>query len=330
MFQKLFTIIPTLLAVLVASSHARAAAASPLVIGAEADGSDYQDRRSLRAGDSGLLQFMDPKTLLHKLPPPSVASSDQCCVPCTTPVNACCLQCSAIASPREHDLLMASLEGLTTYIMDKHKGEHDFLVDRSWTGNGNVGNRPLQATFYYDWIRSLPEDGVRHVCEIGLNGGHSAVIFLAALSGRATDVVMTTFDLLAWKYSPTAVKYLDALYPGKMKVVKGKSNRTVNPSNLRNGEQCDVFSVDGGHRYFETSADIERAVEVTRKGGIILLDDMNPGSKTRAAFDNAVTKGLVEDPRCVEGVVQKVGYVDRVDETSARTMSLSWCMATVV
>ena len=61
-----------------------------------------------------------------------------------------------------------------------------------------------------------------------------------------------------------------------------------------------------------------------------MLDDMSPGSQTRKAFDEAVEEGLLANPHCVENVQQKVGYVNRVDETYARDTVLSWCFATVV
>jgi len=282
--------------------------------------------------------LIDPQSIVYK--PPSaltIATDDingngECCVPCTSPENTCCLYCNDVSSYREHDLLMASMEGLTTYIMDHYKDQkiagYNFLKNRAWEGNSHIGNRPLQATYYYDWIRSL--DNTHHVCEIGLNGGHSAVIFLAALAG-IDDVHMTMFDLMTWEYSSTAASYVDTLYPGKMNVIEGKSQRTVksyfaeNPNDL-----CDFFSVDGGHRYFEAKPDIVAAAAYTRKGGVILLDDMNPGSQTRNAFDEVVEEGLLTNPHCVENVQQKVGYVNRVDETYARDTVLSWCFATVV
>mmetsp|Transcript_5157 Transcript_5157/g.12918 ORF Transcript_5157/g.12918 Transcript_5157/m.12918 type:complete len:336 (+) Transcript_5157:67-1074(+) len=323
LLRKVVSVIPPLLAILASSSSHVQVAASPIVVGAEEEEGHHQ--RSLR----GLGALIDPKTILHKTPPePALATdAEACCVPCTSPVDVCCLKCSDVSPYREHDLLMASMEGLTTHLMDKHAGQHDFLKNRSWEGNSHIGNRPLQATYYYDWIRSL--DNVRHVCEIGLNGGHSAVIFLASLAGRE-DVKLTMFDLMMWQYSPTAAEYVNALYPGKMQVFPGNSRHEVPKWAAANpNDKCDVFSVDGGHRYFEAYADIINAAKATKKGGVILLDDMTRGGNTRKAFDDAVDQGVLENPHCVENVAQKVGYVNRVDESNARQSVLSWCMATV-
>lgn len=280
------------------------------------------------------LSLVDPKSIMSKSTAPwSYIASDaqeQCCVPCTTPADTCCLECNDVSSFREHDLLMASMEGLTHHLSEKHAGAHSFLDTRVWQGNGNIGNRPLQSTFYYDWVRSALGGEVRHVCEIGLNGGHSAVIFLASLAGRE-GVHLTMFDLLGWDYSSSAVQYVENLYPGKMNMIAGNSRRMVPDFTSKNQHDlCDVFSVDGGHRYFETHADILNALKATKKGGILILDDMNPGSNTRRAFDDVVNEGGMTNVHCVEDVMQRVGYDNRVDETNAREMLLSWCMATVV
>jgi predicted O-methyltransferase YrrM len=316
---------------LLALAFASCADASAFPFPFGADEEEAQHHRSLR----GLSVYVDPKSVSHKAPyiasdAQQAPQQEQCCVPCTTPANACCLKCSETSSYRERDLLMASMEGLTTHLMEKHAGAHDFLKTRAWAGNSHIGNRPLQATYYYDWIRSALGGNVKHVCEIGMNGGHSAVIFLAGLAGRE-GVRLTMWDLLMWDYSDTAAGYVEKLYPGKMTVVPGNSRRKV-PEWTKDhlDDLCDVFSVDGGHRYFEARADIINAVKATKKGGIILLDDMNPKSDTRRAFDNAVNDGLMANPRCVENVRQRVGYDNRVDESNSREMVMSWCMATVV
>ena len=114
---------------------------------------------------------------------------------------------------------------------------------------------------------------------------------------------------------------MDALYPGKMTVIEGNSRKLVPQwTNQNQQDKCDVFSVDGGHRYFEAHADILNAAKATKKGGIILLDDMNPGSKTREAFDNALAGGILANAHCVENVVQQVGFVDCADGKNSRGM----------
>ena len=272
----------------------------------------------------------------------------KCCIQCTTPQNECCLLCSDVASPREHDLLMASMEGLTHHVMEvfeaaKHSAavrqSHGFLTNRAWAGNSHIGNRPAQASYYYDWIRYIQriegEESAMHICEIGMNGGHSAVIFLAGLHSGKKDsgVHLTMFDLAAFEYSKTVEKYINALYPKMFTLHVGNSRDTLPKwmeENTKNGVYCDVFSVDGDHTYEGALVDMKNAAKATRKGGYVILDDMSPDGPTRKAFNEVVQNGILGEVRCVEDVHIKVGYDDRIDETNARELKMSWCTAQVV
>ena len=268
-------------------------------------------------------------------------NTNECCVQCTTPKGECCLLCSDRASPREHDLLMAAMEGLTHHVMetfnaanhpDEIRQSHSFLKTRAWESNSHIGNRPLQATFYYDWIRSI--ENVTQVCEIGMNGGHSAFIFLAGLHSRQIPWVnLAMFDLATFEYSEIVEKYIKVLYPGMFTMYVGNSRDTVPrwiDDNVENGLHCDIFSVDGDHTYEGALIDIRNAAKATKKGGYIILDDMNPENLTRKAFDEVVRGGILEEPKCVDNVYTEVGYENRLDKTRARGLKLSWCTAKVV
>lgn len=231
---------------------------------------------------------------------------------------------------------MASMEGLTHHIMETFRTSHSFLENRAWAGNSHIGNRPSQATFYYDWIRSIQRlDTVQRVCEIGMNGGHSAIIFLAALysSQKDSKVNLTMFDLSEFKYSKAVEKYVNILYPGMFTLHVGSSINTVprwTEENAKTELSCDIFSVDGDHTYDGALIDIKNAVKATKKGGYLILDDMNPGGPTRKAFDEVVSEGVLHEVRCVENVDIRVGYENRLDETHAREIKMSWCIAKVL
>ena len=274
---------------------------------------------------------------------------------------------------------MTAMEGITHHIMDKHyvtnndKQSMPWLASRAWEGNSHIGNRPAQATYYYDWIRSLHNDGgihnngggVERICEIGMNGGHSAIIFLAAttrfttnnknnqqddgdarssssstISNTSANLIM--FDLNQYVYSTTAKKYIETMFPGRFTYYPGNSLVTLPQwtSNLTTAttatspnekEKCDVFSIDGDHSYEGALQDIRNAALATKKGGYIILDDMNPTSGTRKAFDMAVqVDKIISQPKCLENVLLKVGYDDRTDVTNARSLLISWCSAVVL
>ena len=286
-----------------------------------------------------------------------------CAVMCTTPAHACCLSCRDESSPRERDLLMAMMEGLTHHIMDKHSPDTTastwaasgkWLANRAWEGNSHVGNRPAQATYYYDWARAVfagVDGGGRvgapgHVCEIGMNGGHSALIFLAATTGYGGaegggdgGAKLTMFDLSQFDYSATAKRYIETLYPGRFASHDGDSHVVLpgwtsgldgNGNDRGSDGRCDVFSIDGDHSHGGALTDIRNAVAATKRGGKVILDDMNPGGETRRAFDDAVDEKILGDPKCVEDVSIRVGYDDRSSVSNARTLVVSWCSATVL
>jgi hypothetical protein len=146
------------------------------------------------------------------------------------------------------------------------------------------------------------------------------------------------FDLNQYEYSSTAKTYIETMFPGRFTFYPGNSHVTLSQwtSNLTtstsNEEKCDVFSIDGDHSYEGALQDIRNAALATKQGGYIILDDMNPGSGTRKAFDMAVNQvdKIIAQPKCVENVLIKVGYDDRTDITNARSLLISWCSAIVL
>lgn len=160
-----------------------------------------------------------------------------------------------------------------------------------------------------------------------MNGGHSAIVFLAALSDWNGKVTM--FDLFAYKYSQMVHQYIMTLYPNRFDAQIGNSQTLVPEwSATHPDDKCDVFSIDGDHKYEGAKIDILNAAKATKKGGLFILDDMNQ-ERTRRAFDEAVAEGVLADPHCVENVHMRVGYEDRVNETNARELNMAWCTATV-
>ena len=60
-------------------------------------------------------------------------------------------------------------------------------------------------------------------------------------------------------------------------------------------------------RYRGAKRDIQNAIEATAVGGLIILDDMNPGGQTRRAFDEAGS-GRLKNVTCVENVPMAVSH----------------------
>ena len=222
----------------------------------------------------------------------------------------------------EHDMLMITMEAMTAaHDQGRLQGgyKEGYLKDRSWSGNSHIGNRREQSTWYYDLARELRP---RKICEIGMNGGHSAALFLMAADDDASLVM---FDLLKYSYSSATVKLVQSMFPSQIEVVKGDS--TVEVPKLPD-RTCDLFSVDGDHRYPGAKRDIYNAINKTKVGGTLILDDMQL-RPTRQAFDEVVREGLLTEINCIENVPIMVSRLNRKDTTNVRRLQMSWCTGKV-
>ena len=121
-------------------------------------------------------------------------------------------------------MLDSLLEMVSFAIEEKHDRRPAFILrDRVWWGMGMIGNKFAQAHGYFALVqaeaRRKAPAGLT-ICEVGLNGGHSAVVFLQA-AGRQSRLYM--FDV-PMPYAKTAQKIIERLYPGQMKYLEGDSH----------------------------------------------------------------------------------------------------------
>jgi predicted O-methyltransferase YrrM len=230
---------------------------------------------------------------------------------------------SPVQTSQEHLLLEVLLESITEqYGADRYPDE--FLKTRAWEGNSHIGNRPPQFKFVYDLVRQMQPN---RVCEIGFNGGHSAAILLSAAGPNAK---LVSFDLQTFTYSSRAQRLLDRLFPRQIEWHVGSSVEMV-PLYVQNGGggSCDLFVIDGDHSYQGVKNDLLNALRATRKGGVVLLDDMHVGSGSRLAFD-AVAKENLQQVECTSEIPYKVPYNDRLNvDGASRDISMAWCTAVV-
>jgi predicted O-methyltransferase YrrM len=233
------------------------------------------------------------------------------------------MQPSPVQTPQEHLLLEVLLESITEQYVGRGYPD-EFLKTRAWAGNSHIGIRPPQFKFVYDLARRLRP---KTSCEIGLNGGHSAAILLSAAGPNAK---LVSFDLHALTYSSRAQQFLERLFPRQIEWHVGDSIEQV-PLYVQNGGAgtCDLFVIDGDHSFEGVKNDLLNALRATRKGGVILLDDMNVGSGSRRAFDE-VAKEHFQRVECGPEIPYRVPYYDRSDLAGpARDISMAWCWAVV-
>ncbi len=116
--------------------------------------------------------------------------------------------------------------------------------------------------------------GKKRICEIGFNAGHSSVLLF---QGSDPDAELLFFDLGDHAYMETCYEYVKSEFPQKKSnMIVGDSRVTV-PRYLEENPDVigtfDLVHVDGGHDLSCFTSDIEQAMKLVKKGGIVIVDD---------------------------------------------------------
>jgi SAM-dependent methyltransferase len=135
------------------------------------------------------------------------------------------------------------------------------------------------------WSRAA---GAGNVLEVGVHGGHSALLMLLASPGCR----ITCVDLCGWTHTAECVRYLQAQFPGRVTLLKGDS-ADVLP--LIEGD-FDLVHLDGEHTYEKAVVDIRESLRVSRPGATFVVDDYHDGVKR--AVDGCEQLRIVEVPSC--------------------------------
>ena len=125
------------------------------------------------------------------------------------------------------------------------------------------------------------------IMEIGFNAGHSSLIYL--LSNPNCKIVV--FDLCAHKYTMPCFKYLESLFPNRLEIYPGDSNKTVakyyedNPT-----KKFDLIHIDGCHKANIANIDFYNSLKLAND--IIIWDDTQL-KHVDDLFKEYVKRGLV-------------------------------------
>ncbi len=140
---------------------------------------------------------------------------------------------------------------------------------------GNIGRteKKSQAMCYYDLAR---RSGVKSICEIGFNAGHSTLLWLAASS----HTKVYSWDLGEHPYTKRIAEYLKYKFPGRLNIFYGNSTKTVplvarQMVNGRRSLECDIISIDGGHTYGVAKTDIINMKQFATPSTIVIVDDVS-------------------------------------------------------
>jgi len=156
--------------------------------------------------------------------------------------------------------------------------------------------------YYHNSLQLAPElqakqrnllraaDGAHIIMEIGFNAGHSLLLFLM----KAPTAHYVIFDICEHSYTRPCFAYLRQSFPAaQLTLIEGNSMQTVPAWIAANpGHTFDLVHVDGGHAAEIAKADLEGAIQVTRTGGLIILDDTNDPA-IRVQGDLNVQRGFL-------------------------------------
>lgn len=163
-----------------------------------------------------------------------------------------------------------------------------FPSDRLAEGHSGEGVMLLERKLYAH-LAKLP--CVKSICEIGFNGGHSALNWLVA----NPHANVTMFDIFKYPYSSRAEQHLlqqAHLRPQRFQVLKGDSVSVVRALHTSQPQfKCDIISIDGAHDFKTATKDLMNMWHLARKPfNILLIDDTNCDSGW--CVDEVIYEGL--------------------------------------
>ena len=160
----------------------------------------------------------------------------------------------------------------------------------------DAGHVTAQEAAHLQWWAQYP--GVRRVCEVGFNAGHSAAAIL--LANRNASLI--SMDLGQHKHVAVAARCIAALFPARFRLEVGDSTTTF-PALLKKGTvECDMTRIDGSHLGDAPSIDLENARVGATGPRIIWMDDVgcsnwNCHEPTRV-WRRALSVGRVKETHC--------------------------------
>jgi FkbM family methyltransferase len=157
----------------------------------------------------------------------------------------------------------------------------------------------------------------KSIMEIGFNGGHSALLFLA---NTPPDTKVVSFDLGEYAYVFAAKRYIDSVFPGRHTLVTGDSTTTIpkyeeqvahrmNDTKTAPPLRFDLIFIDGGHQNDIPMKDILNSQRLARDGRtVVAMDDISRDPSRQAHYTIQPTKAWSQ--MVDAGVIREDGYDD--------------------
>lgn len=129
--------------------------------------------------------------------------------------------------------------------------------------------------------------GKRRMLEVGVNGGHSAYVALAA----DPELEFHGVDICEHPYVEPAVEVLKKLFPGRVRLTRGHCLEVL-PRLATAGLRFDMFHIDGAkHLYFKDILNSSRMID--GESAVVLVDDSQLRS-VKWVWRTSVRYGLIE------------------------------------
>ena len=192
---------------------------------------------------------------------------------------------------------------------------------------GTTAEAPLEVDAAVRLLAQRERGGWKTVCEIGMNAGSSAVIWL-----HGTDAQLQEFDMFERTYSRGTQSFLEAAFPSRVTFYPGPSQKTVLQyvQAVQSGEAspCDLWYVDGNHDIPFVWQDFRLVLASAAFDGWLMADDYSkryPG--VRMAWQEYTQRGLVIPTETFmytssqPGVGHKGWAIGRWNTTALRAMN---------
>ncbi len=112
-------------------------------------------------------------------------------------------------------------------------------------------------------------EGRGRILEIGLNGGHSALMLLSC----HPKLVMHSVDIGRHRYTPLAAQFLQQRFPGQFFYHEGDSVHVLPQLRMQMRGCFDVIHIDGLHTLAHCRTDFINALPLARPGAWMIIDD---------------------------------------------------------
>ena len=114
--------------------------------------------------------------------------------------------------------------------------------------------------------------------EIGLNGGHSALLCLLA----NPNLTLVAVDIYRHKYVEKAAEYLQARFPRRFHCLRGDSRHVLPRMALeRPKHRFDAIHIDGGLSEPVARTDVSNSLRLARADALLVIDDVQAPWLTR-------------------------------------------------